>query len=562
MRNVLLLFIAWTLCSQVCLAQDDPNKNNTITFNFDDGIESIPDRKGVTATPTYSNSLKFAGDSFVSFNKVLNPKELKFQYQYSVNTGSIILVVSTKRPTSNDYTELQRYTLDKNPVSSVSLYDKIVSVQLSGDVDFRFSIIYPAGSLGEFYLSEVTFIQFSTNELAKQKSNLDYLRQTADIASKQVANIKAVDFNEKLKVVQKEYVANVGQLRTLSYRANTLAALSKLVVFVNKRNKLSDPNNYSVFTNKITFVKDNCDDIYKNYLDRLLEDTKPKQFKEPVAESNKKSGLLKVVQILGDVGNILTGGQFKSVVNSVQSVVSTIFDPQNIKARIPEVITYIGNNGKPANMVNPKYDKTKIESLIQEGIKTQKFFYDFFDILNKDREDFSQLVLDFQYYSEQTDALIIDIDLLRKDFFQLTNYQMTDAYYLETFLAVEDRKIDDLENLVNEYFNKLAVTVDQNKPAPVPESNIRKMEEADQINKKIISMLNNYKSQAADLRTLFTNVERDLGKQNPFGKYQNGTLQSKQDEYFVGAFDKYDGLRDEAREYFSGLKENLNKVLR
>lgn len=562
MKKVNLLYFLLVLIPSISSGQDDPNKNDIAVFNFDNGLESVPDRKGVTATPTYSNSLKFAGDSFVSFNKILNPKELRFQYQYSVNTGSIVLVVSTKRSNSADYTELQRYTLDKNPVSSSSVYDKIVSVQLSGEIDIRFSVVYPTGSLGEFYLSEVAFIQFSSNELAKQKSDLDYLRKTSDIASKQVANIKATDFNEKLNVVQKEYVANVGQLRTLSHRANTLATLSKLVVFVNKRNKLADPNSYTIFTNKISFVKDNCDEIYKNYLDRLLVDTKPKQIKEPVSESNKKTGLLKVVQVLGDVGNILTGGQFKSVVNSVQSVVTTIFDPKNIKSRIPEVVTYIGDNNKPANKVNPEYSKAKIEQLIQDGIKTQKFFYDFFDILNKDREDFSQLVLDFQYYSEQTDALILDVDLLRKDFFELTNYQMTDSYFLETFLAVEDKKINDLENLVDDYFNKLAVTVDPNKPVPVPESNIRKMEEADQINKKIIAMLNNYKVQAADLRSLFTNVERDLGKPNPFGKYQNGTLLNKQTEYFMDAFDKYDSLREEATEYFSGLKQNLNRVLR
>jgi hypothetical protein len=559
-----LIFILLIGFSLDGFCQINPNNNTEIIYDFNTGINTELTQINVLPSSEYNNSIKFPGESSLTFSNIKNAKELRFQYQYGINAGTIDFKVQMKKSSETQYTDLRNISFSQNPVNNSTLYDLIINIPVNNEIDIRVATNYPDGSVGQFFIDNMKFIFYSSNELEDQKRKEEYLRESAKLASAQLTQVKVDDYNEKLELIKKEYTSNVDQLRTLSYRANTLASLSKLVVFVNKRNQLSNPSNYSIFNDKINFVKKNCDSIQINFINKLTEDIKPKEFKEPNIQNSleQKSGFFKVVQVLGDVGNILTGGQFKSVVNSIQGVVSTIFDLSIIKNKIPELITTLSSNGKPIIKTNPNYSQAKVSTLIKEGIKVQKFFFDFFDILNKDREDFNQIVTEFEYYSRNTDILISSIDQTRNEFFKLVNSPMTDEYYLNTFLDVDNKKIADLELKVDNYFDGLIVAKTKKTNENIPSEHLRILEQADDMNKKIISVINDYKNHAADLRTLFSNVEQDLNKQNPFGKYSNGILVDERTDLFGDSFEAYDKLNTDAKINFGNLQTNLDKILR
>lgn len=559
MKQIILIVLSF--CFLNVYSQFDPYENKEIEYSFNDGLELFSNKSGVIFSAEYDSCIKFPGESYIVFEEIDNPKELKFQYQYAINSGQIIFTISIKKPGTESFSDLKRIVFDKNPVNTTNMFDQIVPVPFSEQVDIKFSISYPDNSVGQFFLDNVKIVLYSSNEVAEQKRMERYLIETKKLASSQVADVKVKDYNDKLMLIRSEYVANVNQLRTLAYRSNTLASLSKLIVFVNKRNQISNPNNYSVFRDKIEIIKQNCDPIQVNYVDHLVEEIEPKEFTEPMVDGGKKSGFSRVVQVLGDVGNILTGGAFKGLANSLQGIVSSVFSPNSIRSRVPELLTSISVKGKPIIQLNPEYSSENISNLTQQGLNIQKVFFDFFDILNKDRDDFTQLVSEFQYYSQNIDRLISTIDKTRLEFFQLVDYEMQEDYYLETFLDVDEKKVNELSEYVNQYFVSLQIN-DSTATKTIPTVFLRKIEQADQINKEIITILDEYKNHAADLRVLFGKVEQDLEKENPFGIWQEGQLISSQEDIFGDAFQSFNNLREEAKNDFTNLYTNLDKILR
>lgn len=541
-------------------------KNKVTLYDFNNGIDKDIEQGNVLPSDEYNKSVKFPGESFLTFKRMKNVKELHFQYQFSINTGTLEFRVLIRKSSEKQFTNLKEFSFNNNPVNPQNLYDAIINIPKSDEIDIKIATKYPDGSLGQFYIDNVKFIQSSPEELAFEKRKEEYLKESAKLDSAQSIKVKIDSYNKKLELVKNEYKFNVGQLKTLSYRANVLATLSKLVVFINKRNQVCNPTSYSIFNKKIDIIKENCDSIQINLINKLTEDIKPKEFSEPNIQlpTKQKSGFFKVVQVLGNVGNIITGGQFKSVVNSIQGIVSTVYDPAKIKSKIPEVITKYTKKDTPYFIKNPKYSLEKVDKLIKDGIKVQKFLFDFFEIIEKDREDFNQIVTEFEYHSRNTDLLIASIDQTRVEFFDLINSPMSDEYYLNTFLNVKNENLLDLENKVEIYFNKLILVLPKNNTdntTSITTKNVSDLEKADVLNKKIITLLRDYKNHSADLRTLFSSVELDLNKPNPFGKYDDDKVISEQKELFGDAYSSYEKLRVDAKTSFTSLKTNLDKVL-
>ena len=544
-------------------------------FTFDDLTEGgLPaDKQNVKLSTDFGNlnntkqALKFTEQgSYVIFPGVVNPKEIRFDFLTNfVTEGPMNFVVSYRKPGSAEFTEFTtkgKISLNKGPSTQI-FTEYFIPALKEGSYDIKLAL--ETSPIASFYLDNLQFVPFDQKELDEAEKNRKFFSDATNITTKVITNNQVADYNNKVEIVKTGYVENIDQLRELSYRANVLASLSKLVVFVNQRTKMGDPSNYQIFNEKIDFVKLSCNAIQSNFLTRLLGDSKPKEYQVP-DQANKRTGIMKFIQVAGEVGNIITGGKLKSIVNSIQGLVSSQFDPTYLRNKIPEVLTYM-EGSKIKQKLNPDYDTSKISKLINDGLSLQSFFYSFFDKLEADSKEFSDLVAEFKYYSEKTDALLEEIELLRKDYFQKVKYNMSDDFYNKTFLAYKDAatasQIAGIKAQAASYFDNLKIPINSKGEVTGGEKEVRlaDLDETINLNKRIIDLGKQYKLYASELKNLFSKVDFDLKKNNPFSKYDLATKSWIKDDAFKNSFDDYEKLKNNAEATFTSLKGNLEVVL-
>lgn len=511
-------------------------------------------------------SLKFPSNgSEIIFTDIKNPKEISFEYLPDfIQTGQLEFTILYRKSGSQDFAEFasnSKIVLNKNPDSRVFSQFYISSV-LEGTFDIK--LLFTTKTLAALYLDKLEFISYEQKEIDALNQERQYTSDFANRSLKLTTKNQIADYNSKVEIVKGTFVGYIDQLRDLSYRSNVLASLSKLVVFVNLRTQMINPGSYNIFNDKIDTIQSYCSPIQKIFLDRIIKDAKPKEFQVPDS-TNKRTGIMKIIQVAGEVGNILTGGKLKSVLNSVQGMVTNLFDPEYLKAKMPEVINYVSNNRVKSK---PNPDFAKINEMVEQGINLQNFFYNFFDRLEADSKEFNDLVAEFKNYSEKVNELLLEIDLLRKDYFLNGKYEMTDEFYNKSFLAygsdsTNTRPLIIVKNSVSKYFDNLIIPLD-NKGVPIGadrQVNFNALDEANILIKRIKDLGNLYNTYSYELRILFTKVQDDLQKNNPFSIYDGVTKTFIKDHSYKNSFEEYEQLKNQAKGSFSSLKENLHIVL-
>ena len=176
-------------------------------------------------------------------------------------------------------------------------------------------------------------------------------------------------------------------------------------------------------------------------------------------------------------------------------------------------------------------------------------------------------VNEFKYYSEKTDVLLEEIELLRKDYFLKVKYNMTDDFYNKIFLAYKDSatasQILIVKNAAAGYFDNLIIPLNLKGEVigGVKEVRISELEDANNLNKRIIDLGKQYKINATELKNLFSKVESELKKNNPFSKYDVTTKSYIKDDSYKNSFDEYQKLKNIAETTFNGLKGHIDLVL-
>lgn len=545
--------------------QTNLNAQDTIKYVAPfDHLDNFSKRNTIN-TERFDKSIQLFDGAEVIISNIDFIKTILTTYQYTINSGSIKFKIESKTPDKEEYNLISESIFSESPNNPNDLYTLYTRIKedLGFGQNYQTRISVDIDGAAEFFINQIQLIPYTKEEQTKISENKKNEETIIITAGNQVTKVRVAEYNDRVALLRKKYITDINDLSKLSYRGNVVAGLSKLVVFVNERNKLSDPTNYSLFNSKIEYVRNNADSIQKKFLNKLTKDfekTTPSSKDNKFASNNPK--LFKTAGIFADVANLLTGGQFNSVVNSIQGLVTTIFSSENIKSRIPEIVTEIKRGDRIISKVNPNYSKTKVAKLIEGGIAAQKFFFDFFDIIDNDRKEFSQLVSKFGYYSESADELNNKVKLLRDDFFASILLEVSDEYYNTEFTKIDNKtSINSLSTRANVYFDNIMIKGIQEGEKPVSTNKLSNLDRINRLSNEVDDLMLSYSTQATDLLSLFDEIENDLDKPNPFGKYNSGKFVSKNEDVFGNSYDTYEVTRNAAKKTFKEAMNNLKVVL-
>ncbi|MFZ1808555.1 MAG: hypothetical protein WAU36_15085 [Cyclobacteriaceae bacterium] len=521
------------------------------SFNEKDKIslsESFGGKEGVRSISFLSSG------SFVTYGKISNVKTLNFEY-YGIVTDDFNLIFSIKEKGTNDFQVLQNES--KRKIIPNTIMPLTISISKFGEYDIKIEVVYSNQGSGVFGIANLNLDKYSTQEIKdfndrvrrdkeyELKLNVIYDQKTADNYNLRVDNIKL------------QYQNQITRIRDIQIKANTMSALASTVQLVNKRTLMSDPSQYAIFSQKIDFVRSIADSTQSIYLDNIVESFRSKEINLPI-NPTKKEGFRKFSMIAGDVVNLVTAGQFKGIVNSLQGLIGTLFSKGNLESKLPVLKYEFNNDQKVTRTTLNRVNRDSIRVLVAKGLELQKFFTVFFTKLDSNRNNFKEIVQDFQYFSNEADPFVNLVDEIHNNFYQLPGVSIDEKIY---YSNPDDAYYSKIKSQADKYFDGLKIK-DKVKRTNEVSSHENELIQINKVLQEIDVLDEESIRLSSNLSNLFAIVEEDLKRPNPFGiPDSRAPGRVIANPLFGNSFDEYNTLNNEALAVVANIREKLSYIL-
>ncbi len=311
-------------------------------YDFEDGFRRNMKQTYCKIAEVEGNNLArlFQDGSSIEF-EFENVSEISFRYSAKKVGDNYSLILETRIDNGKSWERLSSIIAkDEDSRIDVLLLPKTHAVSENlGKRFFRLRLVYPeSGGNGEAYIDDIASKEISgarmreMQERMRTENVIDEVQKTLLSEEKN----KCEDIAGQYSRIQKSYLSNFEKLVKLNYRSNVVVLVGKLTEYSNSRSQMGNPVVYSEFTETIANIKAEgdalTDTIVGGFVSQLANNIATRT---SISSSGKQSGFGKVVNVLKEVGNLISIGRVDNVINSVKSIVGTLFNKQSLEAKYP-----------------------------------------------------------------------------------------------------------------------------------------------------------------------------------------------------------------------------------
>lgn len=440
--------------------------------------------------------------------------------------------------------------------SSICLPNPIDLEDLSVINISKFKIEVTNFNSGELLIDNLRVSEIPLEKYYSIKASKDFEKEKGEIAKSIKESIESTQ--------HKEYETSANQLRDIYFsEVKTITAIYnyvghidislKIYEIFNERNEMANPLAYNEFSKWVKTMNSLSDLAQQDYISDLKKefDKQRKQYDTDIIKSKSKIG--KVLNLAADVGNVLTGGKLKSIVNSFKGVFSSLFSRSNIQTRNnplqPAKLGEIKVNGKKQDVTiyvkNEEVEKEN-QKLISKGREKYKNFSAFFNIIE---EEYSLLDYHSNNWKDANltmQGLIGDSKNILINYISLIDDSLANNNeFIVRILDNDKEAMGLLNSKIDKYFSEIVGNKDE-----FSQKKKSKQEKISQIStnvKEVDILLDRYVLASLRFKNLFESLKQTLdSRENPWKKWM--------DDNNIKSFEK-------AQEHWETKKTNLVKNL-
>ena len=340
-----------------------------------------------------------ASISSLSENKVLKLNAVSQQLRIPAvsNLSQINFDISSVK---DGNASLKFYYVSHNKLNlietkSLSFYNTPKNDNLKHDILGTYDLIiqYEKSDAGEIYLDNFVYYSMSSDRVS--------LLTTTEILEQVLTAKKQEGYEAELKESKTISKENFKELHVLYNKYNALDNITKTALFIDSRSAMINPINYASFKKTLDTLKNSCDTNSKLLIENI--EKKLENYKAKAANSTSVVG--KLFTVGSNILNLVSGGQFNSLFNSLNTITATVFNRDVLESRnidISNMVTYKDNN--PAKKVigiakQKVYNAPELKKATEQGIRLQSFFTTFLDEIENQQSEYLDLMENFKLLS-------------------------------------------------------------------------------------------------------------------------------------------------------------------
>ena len=423
--------------------------------------------------------------------------------------------------------------------------DKKWSEYSSQEIKSNSSICFPNPiQLDELNLSNLSRVKMSiqdyeSGELLLDNIELEELSQTDfnRIQTSRILEVEKVKIEENIlesirKAEHQTYAKSARRLKDIYYsEVQTIGNVYNYVGHIDislqiydifhERSEMANPLAYKEFDDWLGSMENLSDLAQKDYIKDLQAEfeLQRQQYNADLLKGRSRAG--KVLNFAADVGNILTGGKLKSVINSFKGVFSSLFSRANIEAKykpfkevVLENVRLDGLRGKhdvKVYQLDPLI-QAKNDSLIQTGQKKYRHFSAFFSIVEAEYASLDHHSNSWKNVNLRMRALSQDAEELLAEYIALVDPELAqDADFIHKVLDNEKGAMKQLSRAVDQHFEQLLrFSTNKEEKEEQIKAISAKIQEVD-------ALLERYRLASMLFKNLFEGLRQTLeGRNNPW----------------------------------------------
>ena len=423
--------------------------------------------------------------------------------------------------------------------------DKKWSEYSSQEIKSNSSICFPNPiQLDELALSKLSRVKMSiqnyeSGELLIDNIQVEELSQTAfnRIQTSRILEVEKVKIEENIlesirKAEHRNYAKAARRLKDIYYsEVQTIGNVYNYVGHIDislqiydifhERSEMANPLAYQEFQAWLGTMEELSDLAQKDYIKDLREEfeRQRQQYNAELVQGRSRAG--KVLNFAADVGNILTGGKLKSVINSFKGVFSSLFSRANIEAKykpFKEVILenvrldgWRGKHNVKVYQMDPAIQE-KNDSLIQTGRQKYQHFSAFFSIVEAEYASLDHHSNSWKNVNLRMRDLSKDAEELLSEYIALIDPKLAqDGAFINKVLDNEKEAMKKLSASVDQYFeNLLKFSTNKEEKEEQIKAISAKIQEVD-------ALLERYRLASMLFKNLFEGLRQTLeGRSNPW----------------------------------------------
>lgn len=378
------------------------------------------------------------------------------------------------------------------------------------------------------FIDDIEIIPYSSDDLNEIQSGISQseliitIEEKVDELNRNNQKAEAKILIEDLK---RAYRKNLYVLQKVYDKTRGIEITEKTGNLIYARSKMASPTEYTEFNGWVKTIQrvSGQDEV----IGERLKDIEL-QINKPL--NSKKKGML---NFLGKVGNIVTGGKLGGLISSFKNIFSSVFRKSSLES------TYPPFNVRAKNKVDPVLENvTKVADLVKEGKKQYIQLTKFFDVIEHEHESMVNQAIRWNNESVGISEFKGEIKEFTLAYLRLTDKDegFNEDLVLKFFNS-EPNAIDKIEANNDRYFSSFFKETGRfNGFASLQKADIKKL------NKQIDAVDNiveEYYDHAGRFLNLYGDMEIELRRPNPFKEYSvfNGE---------GGAAMKWQELKDEA----------------
>jgi hypothetical protein len=390
-------------------------------------------------------------------------------------------------------------------------------------------------SPGAFYIDDIEIIAYSENDKASKNAQLSDEELSKTIEAKVgelTRNNQRREAETLIADLKRTYKKHLFILRNVYNKTVGIEITEKTGDLIFTRSKMANPTSYNEFDGWIEKIEEITPG--NSVLHQRVNDIK-EQMKEKL--KSKAGGVL---NFIGQVGNIVTGGRLNGLIGSFKNIFSMAFGKNNLENNYPSLTRQ--SNGKMQESSN---NIEKVQTTIAEGLDEYKRLTSFFNVISKENEILVKQAALWNSESHELASFRKNINEFTRKYILLTSSTTPDKSVMANFFKGDEQTMNNLEADIDLYFNGFIGNRRFTGFSSEQKNNIRKINnDIDDID----DIVDKYYSYARSFLRLYGDMEIDLKRPNPFVRYSvfDGA---------EGAVEKWDNLKQSALPLSTEIKE-------
>lgn len=460
------------------------------------------------AVKGFGKSLELRGNGAFFQIKVGNISKIDFVYS-KARAGDDIKLIVTRINKGKEY-ESASFLLKGGALTNYEMDDYLLDFKpLSGGDYIRFKL---DGNLGKVLIDDIKIFEVQDSKVKELDKQADQEKQAQIILEKirKEGLQKCEQIIKAYPNIDEEYAKGLKEMNKILYKARIAELIAKLTSYYKVRADIGNPIVYEEFTTALKSINVDKDPLIANQVTSFNDQLTNLKFRN----QKKRSVFGKIFGVIGNVANIVTGGQINGVLNGVKGLITNVFNENTSRINI-----LMREKFKKIRYENDKINKA-VKQRTNNGQKLIKKITDFANIAEKEYKDYSEEIVAIIEATDKAEALSKKSLLFIKEY--LSDVKITvDNTTINNFGRVKDN-IDSYRAKIKNYIRKHIP--DCNKKSKKLEFYTTELVQLERFKRNLSKKEKfyiDYKTLSNDIKITFKNAKNKLeekAKKNPFDK--------------------------------------------